>query len=312
MSNTSPQARASRKPIHWIAAAVMLITSPVFAQDFPTVAPKLQPLMDAATGEYNAARSNFAQRFTWPAGAGAAMPCEGVTQELHRLGGVVRQDDEATKKIYARISRQMGMLPGAVKPPEFRAKQLHIVRAQCKDGKLDGDIEAWLDYDMIMDDATAAMVTSFRSHSKARYAAGKALPDMQVTARSQSATKTTYKDPATEKMMAAVKTPSISVANFTAESSAGNVIVMYMAMDGKSKLSTTVADVLSPPPKLRVKMMMYQRATLISESQMRDGQQHGWMVMHPHTDTLFGVAIPASKTCFDDGETIKSNTCDVD
>ena len=240
------------------------------------------------------------------------MPCDGVTQELHRLGGVVRQDDEATIKSYARIARQAGMLPGSLKPPQFTIKQMHLVKAQCKAGKLDGEIEGWLDYDMVMDNPINTSTTSYRTHFKAFYTSGKPSYDSNVTARWQSGSKSTFKDPATEKMMSANKQPQISLAIFGADSPQANISAMFMTMDGKSKLTTTVVDIESPPPKMRSTMTMYQRAQLISESKMRNGQQHGWMIMHPHTDMMLGIPIPGSKTCFEEGELIKSNTCDVD
>ena len=289
-----------------------LMTQIAVAQDFPTVSPKLQPQLDAAAAEFNAARTNLQQRFAWPTGASAPMPCEGVTQELHRLGGVVPQDDETTKKAYARAARQAGMMAGASKPPQFNARQLHIIKAQCKDGKLDGEIEGWLDYDMIIDSAAILMSTSYRTHFKARYEAGKPRYQHNLSSRWQTSSKNTFKDPATEKMMASVKSPSINVATFSSDSEAGNIAVMYMLMDGKSSLKTTVVDVESPPPKLRTTMRMYQRSQLTSEGRMRDGHYHGWMTLYPHRDMMLSVDIPGSKTCYDEGEMIKSNTCDVD
>jgi hypothetical protein len=282
------------------------------AQDFPSISPKLQAQLEVVVKDFSAARSNLAQRFAWPTGTPAALPCDGVTEELYRLGGVVKQDDEANQKLYARMARQSGMLPGSFKPPEFKVKQFHLVKAQCKAGKLDGEIEGWLDYDMVMDSAINTSTTSYRTHFKALYTSGKPSYDSNVTARWQSGSKSTFKDPAIEKMMSASRQPQINVAIFGSDSPLGNISTMYMTMDGKAKLTTTVVDVESPPPKLRTTMTMYQRAQLISESKMRNGQQHGWMIMHPHTDMMLGIPIPGSKTCFEEGELIKSNTCDVD
>jgi hypothetical protein len=290
----------------------LLMSQMTVAQDFPTLSPKLQPQLNAAASEFTAARNNLQQRFAWPTGVSAPMPCEGVTTELHRLGGVIPQDDETTKKAYARAARQAGMVAGASKPPQFIARQLHIVKAQCQQGKLDGEVEGWLDYDMILDSDAVLMVTNYRTHFKARYETGKPRHQHNLSARWQIGSKNTYKDPATEKLMAGMKSPNIQVAIFASDSDHANISVMYMVMNGKSSLKTTVVDIESLPPKLRTTMRMYQLAQLTSEGRMRDGHYHGWMTMYPHTDMMLGVQIPGSKTCYDEGEMIKSNTCDVD
>jgi hypothetical protein len=296
-----------------ISGSLLLIAGSLAAQELPTQIPsKLQTHFDAADREYRQAKPDVPRSFSWPTGAPAAVPCEGADLVLKRQGGVQDQVDEKTKKMYARIERQSGMLPGSVKPPEFRVERFHIVKAQCKDGKLDGEVESWLDYVMINNSATFRSETAYRTHYKATYSPGKPQHDMGITRRMQTDTKTIWSDPAIAKMMESQPKIKVDVATFSADSEAGNVSVMVMSMNNRTKVSTTVAEVEALQPVQKVSMKMYVGANLMSESRMRDGQQHGWQTLHPHFDPLVNIQIPGSRMCFDEGEIIKSNECSVD
>jgi hypothetical protein len=286
---------------------------PVLAQDFPTLQPKLQPQMELAATEFNAARANIEGRFVWPTGEGLAVPCQGALAALHLLGGAVKLDDEASKKQHARQAKRFGMLPGTLKPMETVVKRLHVVKAQCKNGKLDGDVEAWIEYDRIIDNPTMTITSSHRSHFKSQVRHDLPIYEYKILLASQQlSNNTVFKDAATQKMMAGNKIPSPGLTTFMSNSSTGAVIVILTTMGGKNKITTTVQENETLPPKLSATVNTYQRAQLISEMRIRDGELHGWMVMHPYSDMLTGVAIPGMKICYEEGEVIQSNTCAVD
>jgi hypothetical protein len=283
------------------------------AQDLPaSLVPNLQPHLEAAAKLYQAAKPDINATFVWPTGNSAPIPCQGSEAPLKLVGGVMGEPDAKTLKMYADIARKSGMLPGAVKPPEYRTDRFHIVKAQCKDGKLDGEAEGWMDYVMINPSPVARMESSYRVHFKAIFVAGKEHYEQAWVRRLQNDSKTTYSDPAIEKMMASQAPIKIDVATFLSASDAGNVTVMVMSMNRRTKVTTMVTDVEQLKPISKMSVKTYIGATLMYESRMRDDQAHGWQIVYPHFDPLVNVQVPGSKLCFEEGEMIKSNDCKVD
>lgn len=296
-----------------ISSSLLLTAGSLAAQELPTQIPsKLQTHFDAAAREYRQAKADIQRSFSWPTGAPAAVPCEGADLVLKRQGGVQDQVDEKTKKMYARLERQSGMLPGSVKPPEFRVERFHIVKAQCKDGKLDGEVESWLDYVMINNSVTFRSETAYRTHYKATYSPGKPQHDMGITRRMQTDTKTIWSDPATAKMMESQRKIKVDLATFSADSEAGAITVMVMTVDNRTSVSTNTVEIESTKPVEKVSIKHFEGAILASEGRMRDGLQHGWQIAHPRFDPGLKMQIPGSKTCLEEGEIIKSNECAVD
>lgn len=286
------------------------------AQEFPTLSPKLQPLMDSAAAQFNLARPNVEKWFTWPTGAGVPVPCESALLDLHRLAGArpLDVDDPEAKRNTDRTMRKLGLLADAIKT-EYKVSRLHIVKAQCLNGRLEGDVEAWLDYEQINDSQDFTSIAPWRVHFKAQLQASRPLlENKKLISRWLFQDKTIHKDPATAKMMSesGARRPVMQSALFSSSDGLGSVAVSYMSMDGKIDLTTVVIDVESLSPKPRVTMRNFSGSQLTGESKMRDGLMHGWSIVYPHTSKMLGIAVPGSKTCFEEGELIKSNTCDVD
>jgi hypothetical protein len=127
----------------------LIAASGARAYDLPTVDnPKAQALVQRFAREIDTVEKD-PSFFAFPASP-MAWPCEVDQRTAYLAAGLMQalpEERQKTLKATNRLLRDMGMeaSPGAV--AQYKVGRLVPLRAQCKDGKLDGDVEVLAEYE---------------------------------------------------------------------------------------------------------------------------------------------------------------------
>lgn len=264
------------------------------------------------TGDVALIRPNPAAFFAAPDSA-KPLPCEVPREDLIHMVSAVSLADE-TPEVRRAFTRTMRMMGAEYASATYGYSNLNVqaVKAQCKDGKLDGETELWATMDFVNDNAGFKMYRT--DHRRVYFNAvdGKPVGRIRRLTRSLNVG-TLYKDPATQAMMAAAnlpKTLEVWVAQYALfRNEAPGVVYAYTHVTGLVQQETKVA---LPLPNGRVETSVYMGGQITSKSQTRHGVPHGVSIVYPH---VMGGGLKIDKmivTCARNGEIYKADPCDVD
>lgn len=217
------------------------------------------------------------------------------------------------KRMQRLSDAQVGMR-GIDMQTTIRDVRIAPISAQCKDGQLDGPLEFMLESTRVLDMPTVTIEMRSRQRFQGAVVAGERAPmaPLRVTTWTY-ANKTTFKDPATAKLMQTVKAPEVRTLSVAANS----------AQDDDAAFTTTIIETRTganqrewmtlfnrPTGPRRMEMTSYRGATLTMRQGMKNGQQHGPMQTFPYQ--IGTVTVPGIVTCYEDGKEIKTTQCTVD
>lgn len=247
-----------------------------------------------------------------------AWPCAIDELKLRRLVGAVSNAEQdaktrrTTRLMYAGVNMRDSDLQTMISDV-----RLVPIAAQCKDGQLDGPLEFMLESTRTMDMPT--FTTEMRS--RIRYQGVMAMGERVLAAPIQVATwtyatKSTFKDAATRKLMDSVKTPEVRSLSAS----------MALPQDADAAHATTIIETHTdsqrewmtlfnqPTGPRRMEIMSYRGSTLWMRQAMKNGLQHGVVQTFPFQagSGASAITIPGSLKCYEDGEEIKTTQCTVD
>lgn len=247
-----------------------------------------------------------------------AWPCAIDELKLRKLVGAVSSAEQDAK---ARRTARLAYADVGMRDSDLQTAisdvRLVPIAAQCKDGQLDGPLEFMLESAQTLD--MPATTTEMRS--RIRYQGVMAAGERVLAAPIQVAhwtyaTKTTFKDAATRKLMDSVKTPEVRSLSASMSlpqdaDAAHATTIIETHMDSQREWMTVFNRPTGPR---RMEMTNYRGATLWKRQAMKNGLPHGVTQAFPFQvgSGASAVTIPGSLKCYEDGEEIKTTQCTAD
>jgi hypothetical protein len=264
------------------------------------------------------ARSAAAEMDRFIAGPGSmfAMPpasqavrCEASPAALSaalgiRLPGVAV--DAAEAKLWASIGR--GMKDGS-RPTEYVDVVIRPVKATCADGRIEGPFSAWVEYTMVNSGAGVEMRGRYLKHVETTLVDGQR-KGVTVERSLQLDTSMSFKDPAVAEMMRKNPPPKGQIAMFVWAEDDGAKSLHLMRQSMPPPMGVNLLTTVNRPTgNGRWESVSYIARTKVYVTRTKSGKMHGLQEVLPHRTQ--GVEVPASSTCYEDGEQIKTTQCDV-
>lgn len=252
-------------------------------------------------------------------------PCAVGEADLRQIAGIPDPaQEEETRKATVKMFREQGMSPDAIPKSTRQNVRVVPISAQCRDGKLDGEVDVWSTQTLLTDMQTQSSTMTMTSRSVRHYAAGKLVGEVRTVLR-HGDNVTQYKDPAMAKMMAKAQANANATRNFTvsyslAEPDAGMASFTLMpAFKPKGGFSTKLdvsysimSMLMIPAGKGRLTVLAFNGAQPSSMSHMKDGKPHGESVTYAVTGDKGQVIVPENHTCFQNGQQVQTITCPND
>jgi hypothetical protein len=227
-----------------------------------------------------------------------------------RIPGTPQSDEE--KRAWANAAR--GMKDGFVKQTDHEDVRIWPVKASCADGKLDGEVQAWIEFTLVSDSNAFVSRTRFRKFVQVNMAAGerKGLGSSRML---QLSAETRWNDPATQDMMNRNPSPKAELVQAAVDWAEGaqqpkSAQVQRIHVGGRAAMTTLTTTVYRPLPGNRAEMLMYRGPVKIASTQYKNGRYHGLSVRYPYSTGQYNV--PGGQTCYDDGEEVKTTQCNFD
>jgi hypothetical protein len=237
-------------------------------------------------------------------------PCEVPDTQLRKLAWVLNEDemDAKTKLAFRKSAMNAGMSSKDMQM-SYRDATFAPLMAACKNGLLDGPLEFVVEYTRLMVSSASTMEIRMISRQSMTIAAGERVLQAPVlNAVLAASTKITYKDPATQAMMAKLKIPqskSLSV-SYVLPQTEDDFYVTTITDAGAQGYMTMFQRPTGPN---RSEMTLYMGSTLHTLTPMKNRLPHGEQRV---AEQKYGtVIVPAKSTCYEDGEIILTTKCDV-
>lgn len=305
------------KPLHALACAAALSAAGAThaALDLPqTDDAQINQWIRTAGAEVERALADPQGSFALPAEA-KPWPCEvppaTLTQVFGtRIPGTPQSEDE--KRAWADVAR--GTKDGFVKQTDHEDVRIWPVKAACANGKLDGEVQAWIEFTLVNDSTAMVMRTRFRKFVQVNMVAGER-KGLGASRSLQLSSETRWRDPATQDLMNRNPPPRADSLLAAMEWVEGprqskSAQVQYIHTGGRAPMTTISTTVNRPLPGNRAEMLMYRGSVKIASTQFKNGRYHGLSIRYPYSTGLFNV--PGGQTCYEDGEEVKTTQCNVD
>lgn len=274
--------------------------------------PQLQALLNTLSGEYEQYLASGKVHLSKPAES-KPWPCDMTSAQLNQLAGIVDSDDDPiAKRKLALDARLVDAKPGKI---VYKNKVFYPVQAACKDAKLRGLVEFWVEFDLAFIDPSSATYT-YRYLRQVRFVAKNGEPS-GVVLKIDDLLKQT--DQSSNPAEAATTRTPISV-NFSAEmfdeplSMSKLTVGLNHQIDVTSSKVNVYVNTIRPFNGNRHETTQYgffgDSTHKDSTTRFKDGKKHGLEVRYPGKTGAF--PIPASQTCWEDGQKIMTNSCTVD
>lgn len=251
-----------------------------------------------------------------PSTAGALpWPCMPPQAQRDKLAGIPNPRDPKVLAAFAKQERASGMKRGMLKPPGVEDARVHLLKGECVKGALQGEVELLAEYtsvSTVLDNETRIPQRVLK-----RFVAQGGKPvGLVYTATFHGEHRSSKPSSIT------VKTLFGSFVLGDTNMPPRNVGISYTRTESPkpmfgSYVSITQSVTQSVPLKgERWKLVTYNGATKIGETNFKGEVLHGrsigyaYEIKSPYSSDP--VRIPASETCYDEGEQIKSAACDVD
>ena len=270
----------------------------------------LMGYLNEAAADYKLVRPNIGAAFATPVNL-APLPCEVPRLDLLKMVDAVGLSDESEKKQreYRRSMRNLG--PEYLKSAyHFENLEVRAIKAQCKNAKLDGDIELWATGTRVEDNIKFISTQKFLKRVSFKAIEGKPVSRLRTWIRGGSEAK--FVDPQMAEVMKNSKGPKVVDAwhllyrDFDVESPA--VIFTFVEMAGPASISESINTHKSLPNGGQ-EVSRYEQGQLASTKQYKNGDGHGLMVFYPTEKSNLKEKIV---TCLRNGEIYMADPCDVD
>lgn len=278
--------------------------------------PQLQGFLNTIKTEYEQYLSNGNQHFVRPSEA-KPWPCKLTTEQLNKIAGTVNSDDDPVKKReFINSARSSHTEPIKV---VFANQNFYPVQATCKAGKLEGPVDFWVEYDMT--NIGPALSLAYHNLSHVRFTAKNGNPIGLVLKDNDMLKQvTTYNDPATAEMMSKQPKHNTLSVSFSASwvneplvSPEPTVTLSHVDLDSNGKVKLYV-NTVRPFGGNRHEVTKYgffgDSTHKDSTTLYKDGKQHGPQISY--SGMMGTYPVPGSQTCWEDGEKIMANPCQVD
>ncbi|MGA0571898.1 hypothetical protein ACO2Q9_14370 [Variovorax sp. VNK109] len=242
--------------------------------------------------------------------AGVAWPCEVSQLQQYQAAGLqmaIPEEREKIRKMSRKILRDSGFDASQAgnSIPAYSNIVIHPVRADCKDGKLDGDVEVLASYETLMEtvstmpfnDKAVKMTSRFvstESHrSVTRFEAGEYKGPRTSIKRTFNRHSTTYDDAAVAKMLSHAQPPEVKEPNliFNYPPDAGRGLTGtftvtttpkfsagLLGMSTKFERGVNTSFMENSTDVMRMEMYTGPQLTVVSTTPSRDGKPHGEQV----------------------------------
>jgi hypothetical protein len=299
-----------------IAATFSCISQATIAvTDFPRLDdPQLQEFLTLAQGEYKQYLANKDAYMTRPV-ARKPWPCALAPEVLNKLASTTNSDDDpVAKQAFVKMARESRTEPIRT---FFSNQTFYPVKAECKDNKLDGFVDFWVEYDYSVVSTMFSQNSHQLKHVRLSVDGDKVI-GMVFSSGITLSSETIYNDPQTSAMMAKqrkykITAVSFSVAgsNVAAVTQVPVVSLTHLLMDGEV---TVTIDTIRPYADNRVEETHYGSFGSLGHrdyvKRYKDGKRHGEQIIY--SGTMGGnFPIPGSRECWEDGEKILTLTCAV-
>jgi hypothetical protein len=292
---------------------LFVLPAAAFSQAFyvPKVSdPVIASYFSEAAKDYAVVRANVASTFTAPANA-APLPCEVPRLTLIKIVGAVGLQDETpeVRKAYLRSMRKLN--PEYVKS-EYHIEDLQVqaIKAQCKNGKLDGDIELWVTGSRIANYSDTVHTQKFQK--RVSFNADNGTPSGRIRTWGRGGNVVKWLDPETAAMMTNASMPKLVDAWWleykTLDTQAPSLYFNYVELSNPRNVSE-ISSAQTPLPNGGYEQTRYQHQQLASTMQYKNGEAHGLMVVYPTPD---GFVKEKFVKCYRNGEEYQASPCDVD
>ena len=276
--------------------------------------PVYSAMLGRVNGEYQRWLANPGAYLPSTAGA-LPWPCVPPQPARDKLAGIPDARDPKILAAYAKQERAAGMKRGTLKPPGVEDARVHLLKGECVKGALQGEVELLAEYtsvSTVLDNETRIPQRVLK-----RFVAQGGKPvGLVYTATFHGEHRSS-------------KPSSITVKSLFGSFVLGdtnmpprNVGISYMRTEAPKPMFGTYVSITQsvtqsvPLKGERWKLVTYNGPTKINEMHFKGEVLHGrsigyaYEIKSPYSSDP--LRIPASETCYDDGEQIKSAACDVD
>lgn len=298
-----------------IAATAIGMHASAFAVEFPRLEdPQLQAYLTTLQGNYQQYLANRNTYFTPPTES-KAWPCTVSLAVLAAISGTVNSDDNPLQKRFLLIeARSKNSEPVR---HIFANRTFYPVSAECKNGKLHGPLEFWVEFDQTV--AADELSSHFRILKRVRTTVvqnklnGPVLNEginLRFNIR--------YSDPDTAAMMAAQPAMK-SYSVFFEATLATNPPVMQATETSlrhteiNDEPTVTLRTIRNYDAKRTEEInygMFGPLAKPFSKTLYKEGRRHGLEIIY--AGMMGDNPTPASTQCWDEGERILTTDCTVD
>lgn len=250
----------------------------------------------------------------WPAEP-KPWPCDVSELQVRKLASPLARGDgendpliEKAIKLGRRSAGAGGSSKTTISDVRFAA-----LEGNCKEGKLEGPVEFFVEYTRLATGAGTDMETRYRERTRALVSQGEpAIGQPQVHAMLELSNSMHWHDPTVENMMK--KAPKIKTERLTVQVNQFlSRVIGHTAQIALSKSqgaepiwNTLLSQPIGPQS---VESYVYLDGQLHMILRVKNLQQHG---EQRHFAINFnGVTLPSFVQCFEDGEEIKTTKCDV-
>ncbi len=239
--------------------------------------------------------------------AGAAWPCEVSQLQQYQAAGVqmaIPEEREKIRKMTRKVLRDSGFdaSQAGSSIPTYSNIVIHPVRANCKDGKLDGEVEVLASYETLMETVSTmpfnekavkmtSRFVSIESHrSVTRFEAGEYKMPRTSIKRTFNKHSTTYDDAVVAKMLSHTQTPEVKDPNLTfnyppdtGRGLTGTFTVTttpkfsagLLGVSTKFERGVNTSFMENSTDVTRMEMYTGPQLTTVSSMPIRDGKPHG-------------------------------------
>lgn len=273
--------------------------------------PQLQPLMAAISAEFQQYSANpvalVAPQASQP------WPCAVSPADLDAFSGTVDSDNDPVMKAeFVNDARASGIPPSKL---TYLNKVVTPVRGQCEAGKLSGPIEYWIEYDQLI--SSSMMTMKYHNLVRVRANARDGKPEGVVLIRGTTLSqRTDYADRETAEMMAKQPQPKVSTNFFIAFAAPGTaqkaqVGTSRVVVDGNVSVITHTRFSRPDGQVIEDGYGTFGGAAHHDHRRLRrNGKLHG--PQQTFAGKMGDFPIPASTTCWQEGEKVLTNNCPAD
>lgn len=296
------------RPLLWLALATLACPAQAaYDQPVLTEAPQvaLQQRFQADLGKVEGDAGFFTPV------TGTAWPCEVSQLQQYQAAGVqiaIPEEREKIRKMSRKILRDSGFDAGQAGGgiPVYSNIVIHPVRANCKDGKLDGEVEVLASYETLLETVstmpfndkavkmTSRFVATETHRSVTRFEAGEYKGPRTSIKRTFNRHSTTYDDAAVAKMLSHAQPPEVKdpnlIFNYPPEAGRGltgtftvtttpKFSAGLLGMNTKFERGVNTSFMENSTDLMRMEIYTGAQLTTVSSTPTRDGKPHGEQVM---------------------------------